>query len=167
MALKTSSFDIVAVINLEEVNNAVNQSMMEIRQRFDFKNSKSSITLDKKESQLILISENKPKLNSVIDILEGKLVKRKVPLKGLDYGKAETVAGDNIRQNIIIQQGIPKDKAREIVKFIKGLKIKKTQSQIQDNQLRVTGKSKDDLQKVMTKLKESDFKIAMTFTNFR
>ena len=102
MAFKSSSFDIVSIINLEEVQNAVNQSMMEIRQRFDFKSSKSSITLDKKESQLILISDNKPKLKSVIDILESKLVKRKVPLKGLEFGKAETAAGDNIRQTVTV-----------------------------------------------------------------
>ena len=167
MTSKSSSFDIVSVINLEEVQNAVNQSMMEIRQRFDFKKSKSLITLDKKESQLTLISDNEPKLRSVIDILEGKLVKRKVPLKGLDYGKPETAGGDTIRQLVIIQQGIPQDKAREIVKFIKGLGIKKVQSQIQDDQLRVSGKSKDDLQEVMAKLKENDFKIAMTFMNYR
>ena len=167
MASKYSSFDIVSIINLEEVQNAVNQSMMEIRQRFDFKDSKSLISLDKKESSLILISDNEPKLRSVIEILEGKLVKRKVPLKGLDYGKTETAAGDTIRQVVIVQQGIPQIKAKEIVDFIKKLGIKKIQSQIQDDHLRVTGKSKDDLQEVMSKLKENDFKIAMTFTNYR
>ena len=167
MASKYSSFDIVSIINLEEVQNAVNQSMMEIRQRFDFKDSKSLISLDKKESSLILISDNEPKLRSVIEILEGKLVKRKVPLKGLDYGKTETAAGDTIRQVVIVQQGIPQIKAKEIVDFIKKLGIKKIQSQIQDDHLRVTGKSKDDLQEVISNLKENDFKIAMTFTNYR
>ncbi|MFQ5673153.1 MAG: YajQ family cyclic di-GMP-binding protein [Nitrospinales bacterium] len=167
MTSKSFSFDIVSIIDLAEAQNAVNQAMMEIRQRFDFKNSKSSITLDKKENQLVLTSDNEPKLKSVVDILEGKLVKRKVPLKGLDYGKVEASAGDTVRQVVVIQQGIPQHKAREIAKFVKELGIKKIQSQIQDNQLRITGKSKDDLQAVITKLKEEDFKIAMTFTNYR
>jgi len=167
MASKSFSFDIVSVIDLAEVQNAVNQAMMEIRQRFDFKNSQSSISLDKKENRLVLVSDNEPKLKSVIDILEGKLIKRKVPLQGLDYGKVETSAGNTVRQVAAIQQGIPQDKAREIAKFTKELGIKKIQSQIQDDQLRITGKSKDDLQTVITKLKEEDFKIAMTFTNYR
>jgi len=167
MASKSFSFDIVSVIDLAEVHNAVNQAMMEIRQRFDFKNSQSSITLDQKENQMVLVSDNEPKLKSVVDILTGKLVKRKVPLNGLDYGKVEASAGNTVRQVVGIQQGIPQDKAREIAKFIKGLGIKKIQSQIQDEQLRVTGKSKDDLQTVITKLNEEDFKIAMSFTNYR
>ncbi|MFQ5717214.1 MAG: YajQ family cyclic di-GMP-binding protein [Nitrospinales bacterium] len=167
MASKSSSFDIVSTVDLAEMQNAVNQAMMEIRQRFDFKKSKSSIELDKGENQLILVSDNEPKLKSVIDILESKLVKRGVPLKGLDYGKVEAAAGDTVRQVAEIRQGISQDKGREIVKFIKGLGIKKVQGQIQDGQLRVTGKNRDDLQTVIAKLREKDFDIPMTFTNYR
>ena len=160
------SFDIVSETNLEEVQNAVNQSMMEIRQRFDFKNSKSEITLDKGTNQLVLVSDDEPKMKSVIDILQGKLVKRKVALNALEYGKIELASGSNVRQTIIIQQGIPQDKGKEIVKFIKGLGVK-VQSQIMDTQVRVTGKKKDDLQSVMTSLKGKDFGIDMAFTNYR
>jgi len=160
------SFDIVSETNLEEVQNAVNQSMMEIRQRFDFKNSKSEITLDKGSNQMVLVSDDEPKMKSVIDVLQGKLVKRKVALNALEYGKIELASGSNVRQTIKIQQGIPQDKGKEIVKFIKGLGIK-VQSQIMDNQVRVTGKKKDDLQSVMASLKGKDFGIDMSFTNYR
>lgn len=160
------SFDIVSETNLEEVQNAVNQSMMEIRQRFDFKNSKSEITLDKGENQMVLVSDDEPKMKSVIDVLQGKLVKRKVALNALEYGKIELASGSNVRQTIKIQQGIPQDKGKEIVKFIKGLGIK-VQSQIMENQVRVTGKKKDDLQSVMASLKGKDFGIDMSFTNYR
>lgn len=163
---KSCSFDIVSEVDLSEVRNAVNQSMMEIRQRFDFKNSKSSIELDEKEHCLLLVSDDELKLKSVVDILQGKLVKRKVPLKALDYGKVEAAAGDTVRQTVRLQQGIPQDKGKEIVKFIKGLKVK-VQSQVMDDQVRVTGKSKDDLQEVIAQLKAKDFGIAMSFTNYR
>ena len=166
MASKNSSFDIVSVIDMEEVQNAVNQAMAEIGQRFDFKGSKSEITLDKKENKITILSDNDSKLNSVIDVLQGKLVKRKVSLKGLDYGKVEPATGDCVRQGIIIQQGISQDKGKEITKAIKGMGIK-VQSQIMDDLLRVTGKNKDDLQEVMSKLKEKDFGVAMSFTNYR
>ncbi|GJL77199.1 MAG: YajQ family cyclic di-GMP-binding protein [Nitrospinaceae bacterium] len=166
MASKSCSFDIVSEINLEEVQNAVNQAMAEIRQRFDFKGSKSEITLERKESKVVVLSDDESKLKSVIDILQGKLVKRKVSLKGLEYGKVESAAGDSVRQSIQIQQGIPQEKGKEIGKAIKGMGLK-VQSQIMDDQLRVTGKNKDDLQEVMAKLKEKDFGIAMNFTNYR
>ena len=160
------SFDIVSETNLEEVQNAVNQSMMEIRQRFDFKNSKSEITLDKGANQLVLVSDDEPKMKSVIDVLQGKLVKRKVSINALEYGKIELASGATVRQTILIQQGIPQDKGKEIVKFIKGSGVK-VQSQIMDNQVRVTGKKKDDLQAVMASLKARDFGIDMSFTNYR
>jgi cyclic-di-GMP-binding protein len=166
MASKNSSFDIVSVIDLEEVQNAVNQAVAEIRQRFDFKGSKSEITLEKKENKITILSDNDSKLNSVIDILQSKLVKRKVSLKGLDYGKVEPATGECVRQSILIQQGISQDKGKEIAKAIKGMGIK-VQSQIMDDLLRVTGKNKDDLQEVMSKLKEKDFGVAMSFTNYR
>lgn len=166
MAAKSCFFDIVSVVNMEEVLNAVTQSMMEIRQRFDFKNSKSRITLEKNEKQVILISDDEIKLKSVIDILQGKLVKRKVSLKSLEYEKVQPAADSTVRQVIQLQQGISKDKGREIVKFVKGLGLK-VQSQIMDDQVRVSGKSKDDLQAVIAGLKNKDFGIAMTFTNYR
>ena len=166
MASKSSSMDIVSVIDLSEVKNAVNQSMTEIRQRFDFKNSKSEITLDEKENNITIISDDEYKLKSVIDILQGKLIKRKIPVKGLSYGAVEPATGGTVRQAISIQQGIPQDKGKEIVKFIKGLGLK-VQVQIMDDQVRVSGKKKDDLQTVMGELKEKDFGIAMSFTNYR
>jgi cyclic-di-GMP-binding protein len=166
MASKNSSFDIVSVIDMEEVQNAVNQAMAEIGQRFDFKGSKSEITLDKKENKITILSDNDSKLNSVIDVLQGKLVKRKVSLKGLDYGKVEPATGDSVRQSILVQQGISQAKGKEITKAIKGMGLK-VQSQIMDDLLRVTGKNKDDLQEAMSRLKEKDFGVAMTFTNYR
>ncbi|NIQ03623.1 MAG: YajQ family cyclic di-GMP-binding protein, partial [Nitrospinaceae bacterium] len=143
-----------------------NQATMEIRQRFDFKGSKSEISLDKKDNQLVLTSDDEAKMKVVVDILQGKLVKRKVSLKALTYGKVEPAAGGTVRQVIGLQQGIPPEKARELAKFIKGLKLK-VQSQIMDDQLRVSGKNKDDLQTVIAHLKDKDFGIDMTFTNYR
>ncbi|MGP0629925.1 YajQ family cyclic di-GMP-binding protein [Nitrospina sp. 32_T5] len=163
---KSCSFDIVSEVDLSEVRNAVNQAMMEIRQRFDFKNSKSSVELEEKENRLVLVSDDEIKLKSVVDILQGKLIKRKVPIKALDYGKVEAAAGDTVRQYVSLQQGIPQDKGKEIVKFIKGLKVK-VQGQVMDDQVRVTGKSRDDLQEVIAQLKAKDFDIAMSFTNYR
>ena len=163
---KSCSFDVMSIVDLSEVKNAVNQSMMEIKQRFDFKNSKSEIALEEKASQLNLISDDDVKLKSVIDILQSKLVKRKIPLKALDYGKVEDAASNTVRQIVSIQQGIPQEKSKEIVKFIKGLKIK-VQGQVIDDQVRVTGKSRDDLQSVITELKAQDFGIAMEFGNYR
>jgi uncharacterized protein YajQ (UPF0234 family) len=164
---KSSSFDIVSKVDLSEVKNAVNQSMMEIRQRFDFKNSKSEITLEESDARVVLVSDDDMKLKSVVDILQGKLVKRKISLKALDYGKVEPAASGTVRQTVTIQQGIPQEKGKEIVKFIKGLGLKKVQGQIMDDQVRVTGNNKDDLQTVIAQLKAKDFDISMSFTNYR
>lgn len=164
---KSSSFDIVSKVDLSEVKNAVNQSMMEIRQRFDFKNSKSEITLEEGDARVVLVSDDDMKLKSVVDILQGKLVKRKISLKALDYGKVEPAASGTVRQTVTIQQGIPQEKGKEIVKFIKGLGLKKVQGQIMDDQVRVTGNNKDDLQTVIAQLKAKDFDISMSFTNYR
>ena len=166
-ASKNASFDIVSVIDLAEVKNAVNQSMMEIGQRFDFKGSCSEIKFDQKAEELTLMSEDEFKLKSVIDILHTKLIKRKVSIKALDYGTIENSSGGKVRQVAKLQQGISQDKGREIVKFIKDLGIKKVQAQIMDDQLRVTGKDRDDLQSVIASLKEKDFSIDMSFTNYR
>ncbi len=163
---KTCSFDIVSIVDMAEVKNAINQAMMEIRQRFDFKGSKSQITLEEKENQVTLVSDDDYKMKSVIEVLQGKLVRRKVDIKALDYGKLEDATGGTVRQTIKIQQGIPQDKGREIVKLIKGMKIK-VQAQIMDDQVRITGKNKDDLQTVIAQLKQKDLDLSMQFTNYR
>ncbi len=167
MASKNSSFDIASVTDLAEVQNACNQTMLEIRQRFDFKASKSQVEIDMKTAEIKILSDDTHKLNSVLDILKGKLVKRKVSIKALDYGKVEAATGDTVRQNITIQQGIPQDKGKEIVKYIKTMGLKKVQAQIMEDQVRVTSKDKDDLQSVIANLKQKDFNIDMTFTNYR
>jgi cyclic-di-GMP-binding protein len=167
MASKSSSFDIASTTDLAEVQNACNQTMLEIRQRFDFKGSKSQVEVDMKKAQVTIDADDGHKLNSVVDILQSKLIKRKVSIKALDYGKVEPASGDSVRQIITIQQGIPQDKGKEIIKFIKGLGIKKVQAQIADDQVRVSGKDKDDLQSVITSLKGKDFGIDMSFTNYR
>ena len=163
---KSCSFDIVSEVNMAEVQNAINQAMMEIRQRYDFKGSKSEIKLEVKECQLILISDDEYKLKSVIDVLQGKLVRREVSLKALDYGKVEQAGGNTVRQAIRLQKGIPQEKGKEIVKFLKTLGIK-IQGQIMDDQVRVSGKNRDDLQTAISAIKQKDFDIAMNFTNYR
>jgi len=163
---KNCSFDIVSNVDLQEVKNAVNQAMMEIRQRFDFKGSKSEISLDEKVPALNLISDDEHKIKTVVDVLESKLIKRKVSLKALSYGPVEPATGGTVRQTIQLQQGIPQEKGKEIVKVIKGMKTK-VQGQVMDDQVRVSGKNRDDLQAVIAELKEKDFGIAMSFTNYR
>jgi uncharacterized protein YajQ (UPF0234 family) len=163
---KNCSFDIVSNVDLQEVKNAMNQAVMEIRQRFDFKGSKSEITLDEKIPAINLVSDDEHKMKSVVDILEGKLIKRKVSLKALSYGPVEPAGGNTVRQVIQLQQGIPQEKGKEIVKAIKGMKIK-VQGQVMDDQVRITGKSRDDLQAVIAELNSKDFGIAMSFTNYR
>ncbi len=159
-------FDIVCDVDLQEVSNAVNQAMKEIGQRFDFKGSKSSIELDKDKGTLTLISDDENKLRSVIDILQSKLVKRAVSLKALNYGKVEPAAGNTVRQIVTLQQGIPQEKAKEMVKLIKDTKLKVT-AEIQKDQVRVRAKKIDDLQTIIAKLKEKDFGIHLQFTNYR
>ena len=163
---KSCSFDIVSKLDMNEVKNAVSQATMEIRQRFDFKNSKSEITLEEKEERLVVVSDDDYKLKSVLDVLQGKLVKRQVSLKALDYGKVEPAAGGTVRQTIRLQQGISQDKGREIVKFLKGIGLK-VQGQIMDDQVRVTGKNRDDLQTVIAELKAKDFGLDLSFSNYR
>jgi hypothetical protein len=161
-----NSFDIVSKIDLAEVANAINQTMKEVKQRFDFKNSKSDITLEEKDKAVILYSDDDFKVRSLNDIFEQKLIKRGVPLKGLTYGKVEPAAGNTVRQRIDLQQGIPIEKAREIVKFIKDTKLK-VQAAINADVVRVTGRDRDILQQVIKALKEKDFDIHMEYTNYR
>ncbi len=160
------SFDIVSKVDLQEVSNAVQQSMKEIGQRFDFRGSKSSIELDKAKNEINIVSDDEYKLKSVIDIFQNKLVRRKVPLKSLIYGKIEPSLSGTVKQVINLQQGIPTEKAREIVKTIKNTKLK-TQSEIQKDQVRVRAKKIDDLQSTISLLKEKDFGIHMEFINYR
>ncbi len=159
-------FDIVCDVDLQEVSNAVNQAMKEIQQRFDFKGSKSNIELDKGKAVITLASDDETKLKSVTDVLQSKLVKRNISLKALNYGKVEQAAGSTVRQVVTLQQGIPQDKAKEMVKLIKDLKLK-VNAEIQKDQVRVRAKKIDDLQTIIAKLKEKDFGIALQFTNYR
>ena len=158
------SFDVVSKTDLQEVSNAVQQAQKELAQRFDFKGSKSSIELAGEE--LVLVSDDEGKLVSVKDILETKLVKRKVSLKALDYGKVEPAASGTVRQRAKIVQGIETEKAKAIVKTIKDAKVK-VQASIQSDQVRVVGRSKDDLQRAMSLVRETDYGIPLQFTNYR
>jgi len=159
-----NSFDVVSKIDMAEVTNAVTQALKEISQRFDFKGSKSNITQEK--DALVVVSDDEYKLKSVVDILQTKLVKRGVPTKNLTYGKMEPAQGGTVRQRITIQQGIPTDKAKEIVKAIKDAKLK-VQASIQADQVRVSGKSRDELQTVIQFLKGKDFGVELQFINYR
>ena len=158
------SFDVVSKTEMQEVANAIQQAQKELAQRFDFKGSKSSIELTNDE--ITLNSDDEGKLRSVKDIVETKLIKRGVSLKALDYGKLETAAGATVRQKAKIVQGIEIEKAKAIVKTIKDAKLK-VQASIQSDQVRVTGRSKDDLQRAMSLIKEKDFGIPLQFTNYR
>ncbi len=160
------SFDIVSKVDLNEVQNAVNQATKEIAQRYDFKGSISEITLKKEENELDIHSDDELKLRNVFDILKERLVKRGVSLKALTPGTVEPAASGTVKQKITIQSGIETEKCKEIVKFIKDSKIK-VQAAIQQGQIRVSGPKKDDLQTVMGKLREVDFKIHMEFSNYR
>ena|SRR5258708_5246192 len=161
-----NSFDIVSKIEMPEVSNAVQQALKEIQQRYDLKNSHSNIELQEKELKIQLQSQDEFKLKAVIEILEQKLVKRKVPLKGLSFGTVTPASGSTVRQEITLQQGIPIGKARDIVKVIKDSK-KKVQASIQGDLVRVAGKDRDTLQEVMHLLKQNEFGIDMQFVNYR
>ena len=159
-----SSFDVVSKVDLQEVKNAISQAMKEITTRFDLKGSSSTIELQGEE--IVIASGDESKMKAVRDVFEERLVKRNVPLKALTFGDVEKALGQTARQKVTLQQGIPSDKAREIVKIIKGSKLK-VQAAIQSDQVRVTGKNKDDLQSVMQLLKSSNLGIDMQFTNRR
>jgi cyclic-di-GMP-binding protein len=159
-----SSFDIVSKTDMQEVANAIQQAQKELAQRFDFKGSKSEITLSAEE--LVLVSDDEVKLRSLRDIVEGRLVKRGVSLKAVDYGKVEAAALGTVRQKAKIVQGIESEKAKNIVKAIKDAKLK-VQASIQSDQVRVSGRNKDDLQRAIALVKEKDFGIPLQFTNYR
>jgi cyclic-di-GMP-binding protein len=158
------SFDIVSKIEMQEVDNAVNQTVKEIIQRYDFKGSKSEVTLEKEGIKIH--TEDDFRLKAIVDILQSKFLKRGLSLKSLDYGKVEPSSGSMVRQLITIQQGISKEKAKEIIAVVKETKLK-VQAQIQDDQVRVTGKNIDDLQEAIQLLKGKDLNVEMQFINFR
>jgi uncharacterized protein YajQ (UPF0234 family) len=161
-----NSFDVVSKIELPEVSNAIQQTLKEVNTRYDLKDSKSSIELNEKDHKIMLASQDEYKLKAVIEVLEGKLVKRKVPLKGLIYGTVISSAGSTVKQEISLQQGIPIEKARDIVRKIKDSKLK-VQASIQGDLVRVSGRDRDTLQSVLKLLREADFGIDMQFTNYR
>jgi uncharacterized protein YajQ (UPF0234 family) len=161
---KENSFDIVSKTDYAEITNALNQTNKEIAQRFDFKGSKATVELQEKD--LLMFAEDETRLRNMNDILQSKLVKRNISLKALDYQKIEPAAGGTVRQTVKIQQGIPIEKAKEIVKFIKDAKLK-VQASIQGETVRVSGKDRDTLQEVIAALKGKDFGIDMQFDNYR
>jgi uncharacterized protein YajQ (UPF0234 family) len=161
------SFDVTSNVDLQEVDNALNQARKEVAQRYDFKGAKASIDFDANESKLVLIAEDEFKLNALWEIVSTRLVRRNVPVKNLTRGAAQSAANSTVRQEIALQQGIPSEKAKDIVKFVKDSKLKKVQASIQGDQLRVSSGSKDDLQEVMRLLREQDFGVALQFGNYR
>jgi uncharacterized protein YajQ (UPF0234 family) len=163
----TYSFDVTSTIEMPEVDNAVNQARKEIGQRFDFKGSSAAIDFDQKAGTLTLTAEDNFKLDAVWEVLQTRLIKRQVAVKNLKRGDIEPAAGSSVRQVITLQQGIPTDAARDIVKHLKDLKLKKVQAAIQGDQLRITSPSKDDLQGAMQALRARDFGIALQFGNYR
>src|SRR6266567_1012272 len=161
-----NSFDIVSKVEIQEVRNAIDQALKEIRQRFDLKDSHTEINLVEGDKEIQLASAGEYKLEAVKEILGQKLVKRGVSLKNLTYGKIEPASGQSVRQKITLQQGIPGEKAKEIVRIVKDSK-KKVQASIQGDTVRITGKDRDTLQEIMAVLKNHDFGIDMQFTNYR
>ena len=161
---KEESFDVVSKVDMQEVDNAVNQTRKEINQRYDFKNSKTQINIE--EGSVKIVTENDFRLRSIVDTLQSKMINRKVAVKNLEFGKIEEAAGGMVRQLIRIKQGIETDIAKQMVKDIKGNKIK-VQAQIMGDQLRVSGKSRDVLQTVIHFLKENDYGVELQFVNYR
>ena len=159
------SFDVVSELDMQEVRNAVDQTAREISQRFDFKGTDSSIEL--KEKTIEIHTESEPRLQALRQVLEEKMVKRQVSLKALDYGTVEEASKGTVRQTVTLRMGITDEQARAVGKFIKGLGKKGVQHQIQGEQVRVTGKKRDDLQAVIAALKDEDFDLPLQYTNFR
>lgn len=160
------SFDVISKVDLQEVLNAVNQATKEMTQRYDFRGTKAKIELNQGDNEIVITCEDEFRLKSIVDMLEGRLVKRNVPLKALNFGEPEDAAAGTVRQKIGIQSGITTEKCKEIVKHIKSLKLK-VQATIQDEQVRITGAKKDDLQATQQALKDHDFGIHMEFANYR
>ena len=162
-----ASFDITSGVDLQEVDNAVNQARKEVAQRYDFKGSKASIDFSRTENTLTLTADDEFKMTALWEILQGRLVRRGVPTKNLTPGEIERGHGDTVRRVITLQQGIPGEAAKEIVKFLKDRKLKRVQAAIQADQVRVSSPSKDDLQEAIRVLREHDFGVALQFGNYR
>ncbi|HEY9181208.1 MAG TPA: YajQ family cyclic di-GMP-binding protein [Candidatus Baltobacteraceae bacterium] len=160
-----SSFDVVSKIDQQELDNALNQARKEIGGRFDFKNSKTEITYDGKKA-ITLISDDELKMKNVVDIIQSKAVKRGIDIKAFEFGTVEPAAQNTVRQTITLKSGIPKDKSKTLMEAIKSLKVK-VSAQYQDEQIRVSGKSRDDLQTVIAHLKALDFDLPLQFVNYR
>ena len=160
------SFDVVSQVELQEIDNAVNQTMKEISQRYDFKNSKTTIEWRSKEKEVIIVADDDYKLTATTDILQSKLVKRQVPLKNMKYGTIEQATGGQVRQVITIQQGLDKEAAKKITETIKNSKLK-VQSQVMEDQVRVSSKSIDDLQAAIRTLKSAILDVDVQFVNMR
>jgi cyclic-di-GMP-binding protein len=161
-----NSFDVVSKVDMQEVKNALDQAMKEIYQRFDFKGTRTELTLKEKESELVLVSDDEYKLKSVVDIVKARLIKRNVSVKAFGFGPVEPALAGTVRQVAKIQNGLPNEKAKEIARLIKDGKFK-AQAQIQGDQVRVQGKSKDELQAVIALLKSKDFGLDLQFVNYR
>jgi uncharacterized protein YajQ (UPF0234 family) len=164
---QAASFDITSTVDLQEVDNAVNQARKEIAQRYDFKGSRAAIELNQKDNTLVLTADDEFKMNALWEILQGRMVRRGVPTKNLTPGTIERAANDTVRRVITLQQGIPTEAAKDILKFLKEHKLKKVQASIMADQVRVTSPSKDELQEAMRQLREHDFGCALQFGNYR
>jgi uncharacterized protein YajQ (UPF0234 family) len=162
-----ASFDITSDIDLQEVDNALNQARKEVAQRYDFKGVRAEIDFNRAEKTLTIAADDRFKLDALWEIIQTRLVRREVPVKNLKPGEVEMASGGSVRRTITLQQGIPTEAAREIVKFLKDLKLKKVQAAIQGDQLRVTAPSKDELQSAMAALRGHDFGVALQFGNYR
>ena len=162
-----ASFDITSGVDIQEVDNAVNQAKKEVAQRYDFKGSRASIDLNRTDNTLTLTADDDYKMNALWEILQGRMVRRGVPTKNLTQGNIERAANDTVRRVITLQQGIPTEAAKDIVKFLKDHKLKRVQAAIQADQVRVSAASKDDLQEAIRLLREHDFGVALQFGNYR
>ena len=165
--MTAASFDVTSTVDLQEVDNAVNQARKEVAQRYDFKGSNAAIEFNKAENTLTLVADDRMKMDALWDILQSRLVRRNVPVKNLKLGDVEPATGSTVRRVVTLQQGIPADAARDIMKFLKDQKLKKVQASIQGDQLRISSASKDELQEVIRLLRGRDFGIALQFGNYR
>ena len=161
------SFDVTSTVDLQEVDNAVNQARKEIAQRYDFKGSRAAIELNQKENTIVLTADDEFKMTALWEILQTRMVRRGVPTKNLTPGEIERAANDTVRRVVTLQQGIPTEAAKDIVKFLKDNKLKRVQASIQADQVRVSSPSKDELQEAMRLLREHDFGVALQFGNYR
>ena len=164
---QAASFDITSNVDLQEVDNAVNQARKELAQRYDFKGSRAAIDLNRTDNTIVLTADDEFKMNALWEILQTRMVRRGVPTKNMTPGEIERAANDTVRRTISLQQGIPTEAAKEIVKFLKDKKLKKVQATIMADQVRVTSPSKDELQEAMRQLREQDFGCALQFGNYR